>query len=717
MQKYRTGSALVIVAGAITVLIILVVAFTVAMRHQRLRAWHATSYVQVKQLCNIGLNYALEDINTTMEGYCYPFWGNKKPAYTSEAMCSDGDSPCSNIINYTVLTSVVPASVWMDASQAVASCKWMNIRTGDDSATNGRIAYLVVNCSGFLDANVVGGGTSTFRTNISEIDLSGLNDISDTNTFFMDRFKHRRYETFDELCKLNSGVNLPVSNLFIYSYEGSDEQYFITTNKLGTPFSELRSRFCINRITEYNGYTNSGIDGTLYTSDSNFMGQYWMPLTNIFVEAGLSGAEATNVAWALVNYLDPDRLPVCDSPYPWQEPCACEDVPLINEIVLSEVALEVTNYFYRFTVELWFPFYPGKVIQDDNFTLQIGIFTNDITDIGENEIMNSATWLFTSNITNMEFGSSNEFLCVSTPPLSFPQHSRIGLPNPENTNLVNTFYFLARVLKDNIPVDEAMGYRKGDTTGRWRLKRFDTPSCFEVADPRLNSGTNFWVNTGTNNTLGRINSICDPWANNGQGLPVYHANRLMRNIGEIGYIYRSLSWQSVQLTDYDKGAALLDMLTVHLTNTPRHGLVHISTSHDEVIKTLLHNVYIGPLVTNSVLTNRCLTESEIDMLLSAMDRNGMNFRSVFGNMGVDSNFSEWKPDGLHKSGILKEDFIRQFVEFLTFRQNIFLIIVAAQTLAPASDAVTSEAKTMSLVYRDSYTGRMFIRWQVRLIEE
>lgn len=718
MQKCKTGSALIIVVGAITVLVVLVVAFTVAMRYQRVTAWNKSNYIQVRQLCNMALEYALQDINATMEGYCYPFWGNRKPAYASEAMCSDGSLMCSNIISYTILTNIIPASIWSDAFQAITNCRWMNVRTYDGSTTNARIAYLVINCSGFLDANVIGGACSTFRTNISEVDLSGLNDISNTNAFFTDRSRHRRYETFSEFCKLNSGLTLPVSNLFIYSYDVGDEKYFTSTNKLGTMSAELYPRLCVNKIADYNGYTNSGTDAAIYTSDTNFMEQYWTPLTNILVASGFNTAEATNIVWTLINYLDPDRLPISDSPYPWQEANACEDVPLINEIVLME-EINATNYYYRFVVELWFPFYPGKIIPSDNFTLQIGIFTNDITNVNENEIMNHSAWLFTSSITNMEFGTPNEYLCISSPLLSFPQYTRIGTPNPQNTNELNCFYFCSRVLKDYIPVDEAMGYRCSDTTGKWRLKRFDAPCSFEVIDPRNNSGTNRWIETATN-SLGRINSICDPWENSRQGLPIYHANSLMRNIGEIGYIYRPGApqpWQTIQLTDYDKGSALLDMLTVRLTNSPRHGLVHISTPHDEALKTLLYNTLIGPVFTNSVVTNRCLTDSEINMLLSAMDRNGMNFHSVFGNMTGDANFSEWKPDGLHSSGVLKEDFIRQFIEFLTFRQNIFLVIVAAQTLATDTNFVTSEGKTMALVYRDSYTGRLFVRWQIWLTDE
>jgi len=60
--------------------------------------------------------------------------------------------------------------------------------------------------------------------------------------------------------------------------------------------------------------------------------------------------------------------------------------------------------------------------------------------------------------------------------------------------------------------------------------------------------------------------------------------------------------------------------------------------------------------------------------------------------------------------------LRGLIDKVSFRQNIFVIIVAAQTLSPASSEshpiVLSDQRAAVTVIRDAYTGRWTVHsWQ------
>ena len=67
-----------------------------------------------------------------------------------------------------------------------------------------------------------------------------------------------------------------------------------------------------------------------------------------------------------------------------------------------------------------------------------------------------------------------------------------------------------------------------------------------------------------------------------------------------------------------------------------------------------------------------------------------------------------------------EDVMRGIVDKVSFRQNIYVIIVAAQTLSPASTTdspvVLAEQRAAVTVIRDAYTGRWMIHSWVWLTE-
>jgi len=224
-------------------------------------------------------------------------------------------------------------------------------------------------------------------------------------------------------------------------------------------------------------------------------------------------------------------------------------------------------------------------------------------------------------------------------------------------------------------------------------------------------------------------------------LPFIHNNRPFSSIGEIGDIYGSYSRHaSLDTTAYPagtrfydtitfstrSGAALLDVFTIHPTNAPMHGLVQANTQQRPVVKALLSDVAVG--WTNSVDTEgqRLLRDLDpeienwadvyTDALTNAPYSMGWrSFADMLPNLSTNRMLrteNVWGGNELHPMHDYTEDALRGLVDKVSFRQNIFVIIVAAQTLSPAStpthDIVLADQRAAVTVIRDAYTGRWTI---------
>ena len=113
-------------------------------------------------------------------------------------------------------------------------------------------------------------------------------------------------------------------------------------------------------------------------------------------------------------------------------------------------------------------------------------------------------------------------------------------------------------------------------------------------------------------------------------------------------------------------------------------------------------------------SNHWLNSSDADTLVDAVMENqsGMNLCTIFSDIGTSGHYRAWQPyspGGVDRSGDMKENALRGIVEMITFRQNIFTIIVAAQALSDDGKGVLAEKRAMAIVYRDAYTGQSFVR--------
>jgi hypothetical protein len=242
-------------------------------------------------------------------------------------------------------------------------------------------------------------------------------------------------------------------------------------------------------------------------------------------------------------------------------------------------------------------------------------------------------------------------------------------------------------------------------------------------------------------------------------LPFIHFNGPFSTIGDIGHVYASYSDRQtsedaddeaefLQRLKYDtvtfstrSGAALLDIFTLSPTNRSTRGLVQANTQHASVIKTLLADVTVGwtNIVDGTVdelglkqlpLTKTGSNEKDwsdvyADALTNAPYSMGWrSFADMLPSLSTNQVFAHENVWGgsadLHPMHDYTEDVLRGLVDKVSFRQNIFVVVVAAQALSPASTAarpvVLSDQRAAVTVIRDAYTGRWVIHSWVWLTE-
>jgi len=404
----RSGISLILALGVLSLLVLIVTAFTVTMRVEHLAARNARDKVRSRQYLHAGFALATENISGQLLGQLIPSenWNptNAPDASTEELLTQVGASdlvewvdqdwmtngPCfgsggylvpgySNVLT-GVATNLLPPGLRERAAQVPAGWTYIistNAVGGGQSRLSGRVAFLAVDLSGMLDAHHL--TTNQF------CDLAAVEpDNPRLADFVSDRAAHRRFETIAEL-RGNRGLHAsdgsPLESdvafadfldaLGIYSYDPNPHQlaYQSWVGDRGTVL--VTNKFDLNAITNRLPERLRSLSDDLepvqfYRSFDDPEG-YFAAVSNILFHANppfpVANA-ARAVYWNLINYLDEDRLPQTDTDHPWLDSYGVEAVPLINEIVLSTDLFGATTSYpsnsYTLAVELWYPFAPQE---------------------------------------------------------------------------------------------------------------------------------------------------------------------------------------------------------------------------------------------------------------------------------------------------------------------------------------------------------------------
>ena len=855
-RRRASGSALLVVLGVLAIMTALIFAYAFSARTERLAArqsrdsmlalQHIDSIVSIVMgrevpLHLLGTRNDGENISISQFSGRVDFTslaaalGENDDYYTRRAFTSclydsHDCGTCDNFLN-NVSTNYIPAVLHGELTPL--SADWVPIESVEEDSnrtiyTNALYAYAVIDLSGFLDANAI---TSNQIVRLAR----GKGDISDANRFMEDRASQSApalgtdidgYVSYRDLLLRNRGLALPPHHLLHYSYDPAPD-VTVTNGSVYSDYSQVNSGEFTAPKLDLNGWTN-GFTGSLSnTADlerhyerSSF--RAWLSdITNRLDFCGFAAPEA--IAWNLVNFLDGDRIPQSPSPAPWRDDWPQEDVPLINEIAVAQVPLSFgyTNC-YAAAVELWHPFVPNPIREEDEAELIVAVYTNwtpsafSHTDSNwTNDIIflpsgSEYGFTLTNRIERMENGTSSEFSVFTAPPegyVSFPVEivnftksddiaakvSQIDAVTWETDNHgTNTLYshfenlpigvqrytsfvksnetywvrrevivtneirLITRVRLGERWVDEAMAYDPDpDSDYHEEPYRFLTTCGWQVNDPRRNGHRANWesyqgvtYHEDANGDFiyscslsGSTNTVCKPWHTYGQGLPIVHFNGPATRAGDIGYIYEPFSsfdrgatlqtnfWQSICLADerilathssfaFSAGSAL-EFFTVRCaTNSSVRGLVNASSPYPAVWDALLADVEIGHGLQRTRLPDAVIewmtnVVGEVQHELydtSSIPIGVGDFCMSTGNAPSYKNIPEeylsgedaWHWDGSIGNEI-KEDILRDLCERISFRQQIFLLVIDVRVTTPAL-SVRAERRAIVLIVRDAYTG-------------
>ncbi len=709
------GVALIMVLGVLTVMVLMAVAFSISMRTERAASGNYADGVRARQLIYVGLARALEHIQTNMGtnllmpgARVYPEWGVTN-SYVDPALYT-------NTVDYLrgTASNFVPRRFWGEASAANArnpASHWISVESGivtnfstnqagDVTGTNisgnlaGRVAYMIINCSGLVDANFAGGVSRAQGTNPSEIAVEYLPEIgvARRDVFLNDRASHVRYETLHDLTAVNSGLSVS-SNLFIYS------------------------RF----LPGY--WTNDGMGGSGVTTGLHIIGMTRAELEakegdikDAFREAVTTDPDEIDILYNnLLHYVSPDMGPAfnVDKPY-------VDLFPMINEIVVSNVVYvqlnvpeaptntySVTNYV---SIELWNPF----VVPVDGFKLSYNAtFTvappmppmpatpPELVPNGDSDTPNipliPARSFF---VTNFSFGlpGGGSFETNVVCPINFQMELDCAVKEGADN-------------RDGFSQPLEFEFRQPGSVG-------STSNIFmECLDPRFNwdaTNTNQW-RAAVSHTLGETNTWTATHLDNNPNFSartndgctaMFVANTNLNSVGELGYLCYA-PWKTIKL--YGTNAHKVLDVFAQGTNEVSRGFINPNTMVDDVLAVAFAGMPVnsypgGPASTLNMDDARTMAGRILDFHWDS-GRPYINLSDVFRAL---TNFS-----GLSvniNTEVEREAFVRNAAGLLNVRQNLFTIIIEAHaskgSFIPGNPG---RQRAVAIVWRDPYTGSCFLR--------
>ncbi|MFC1451981.1 choice-of-anchor Q domain-containing protein [Verrucomicrobiota bacterium] len=744
-------------------------------------------------LWQIALNRAMSDIDDSMlydragapDPRVFPYWDNRLPATDLDAMASQNGTTnyCKDILTPGALLHIPGGELLRAARSAVSNaagsgttyyCNWLDVVSGEE--TNGQIAYLVVNCSGLLDANLVGGHARTDSTNVNQLDLSCLPDIVHLDQFYTNRATQAPYVSIRDLSDRNPGVTDPVLNLFVHSLDLDRDEYVVDLQSFGSPDVALRRKFNVNSLIDFTPQRRQTMEGILYEALST--------PTNPVLRRRI----ATDVSWNIVNWLDADRIPQnSDADYPapgdaHDHPEGGEAMPLMNEVVLTQTLSsnwvadphqpggghwDMTTNQYHFLIEFWYPFL-GVSSPGPRWLSRLSDYPERTSNTFYDVRIETADPVSATNVVLPEMDFNYRQFCVIS--------SAVVTCNSLQAARAVTMRATLRLHIDEdgqgysppVPVDRIPD--RGNmqswlpvnmaTTAEsaWRGKCVD--------DPRSNGKWAYWIeapatldhpdNLGDHagNTNGP--SVCDPWGHPQrglrQGVPIIVRNGPMRSVGDLGCIFRSnwddevpdrykWFWNTIDLMHRDEGAYLLDHCTVRDPGgtSATRGLLCLNTGQREVLRALFKNMKFGYQdSTHPTYLNADSATNEVyDLVDTIMDppiSGGPRYPyRCFQDMFTSANGGSIESGGPVANGFravafkawhtiydtaandkVMEDPLANIVDMITFRQNLFTVVFAVKALENDGSPFY-EGHAVAVLFRDAYTGAWRILDQ-RVIE-
>lgn len=690
-QSNRAGIALVIVLGFVAVLAVLAVSLMISMRIERLATNSYAETTRARQLLNVALSRALDDIDEEMlsSSSLYPpslMYYNQGAGRIVESNLLKGIAARYAPANYT---SSLPSSIFL-----------RDVTVG--TTVVGRVGYLAMDSSGLVDINLgsltnrhrgFGGGR---EIQISPSILTEIKTLSD----FLD-YRSNTWSRVDTLAELYyAGVkasviasNNPPRSIFTYSRygfdydpEGKEKVY------LGGDADELESRR--DEITE--ALQKSGVANPQEVFDN------------------------------LLDYVDTDSDPRS------LESFNTEAVPMINEVIFSnslqnavrEIESEmktVSTYNVYMTIETWFPFADrtntGSQISMDSGAVKFspagaaGALLQKLIPDPDTSLLPPGVYqrtIPTNHVPNSFALTTFQWQRIAT---------NVPLNNGRMAVRVNLDGDLFVLDNRGSKVDKA---RPIGTANLIAGAGQDQRSSFQVSDPRLNHRTDAWLPLEFSATAGTPGQMNNPQKlkDMGEGPSTMYVRDFpldqfklgvgLGTVGELGFLSVGQPWRTIALynTPGQPLHPVLDYFTLDTTNQVRRGLVNINSTNRAALASVFYANWLdvapeagGPTVTVNAAFS--LADNLIQQMGPDQTREKNRKLSLLGqfDQGLINGINGELTTLALSNDATREAIIRNSANLFSYRQNLFTIFLYGQSITPGG-ATGVEQRAVAIVWRD-----------------
>ena len=481
----KSGAALVITIGFLAILTIIIVAFTAQTRTERLAGRAYLTTAQTRHLLHTAMSRAMEDIDSSGATYPNFLTFGSQGTYTNDEYLADSIEFSSEEDFIPGPGSPIHTAFRNELNDDAC---WQTVTDANNKPV-GRVGYIVLNTSGLLDANHVGGLVK---------DEDGV-DFSDRTRGQSPEEIPLTSELLDEFAGAGEYDGWSLDGQGQLQSVGLSASTPSLSSALAMVYNRTNAWRHFESLRDFHGLNlqNGILNGapinfrifsyfpdTDKANDLPYMGSTLDDITAntaVISEAldkiGLSTENREFVLQQLRDYIDTDSIPE-DPKY------SVEPVPLINELVLKcnfsftpvidpgnedpetgestneVISIAVTND-YSLNIEAWYPF--AVHVNNDSYSIQIdnpkdlgGTFPEDLFGsvasnwFGEIELATTA-WehgedpeivpVYSAQFVS-EFDSANEMLNTFTNMASDIQFPSIRCIHSDGSEIVDEVEYL-----------------------------------------------------------------------------------------------------------------------------------------------------------------------------------------------------------------------------------------------------------------------------------
>ncbi|MBX7259302.1 MAG: hypothetical protein K1Y02_23270 [Candidatus Hydrogenedentes bacterium] len=617
----------------------------------------------------------------------------------------------------------------LDASNIAQNAQWIEVRDPTNPVTGnvvGRYAFVALDCTGLIDANVADGGLRSNGVWVDEINLDFLPEVgaSKGDDLVANRSKYTRFATLPEVVYLNDGTPSPGENKVIAT------NAIVATDLVPYSLSYIEPGWYDWNSEAWRPLGDLG-DGTVHTADP----RRWDAAEAQSVLGSLYPS-SPDIGKCFRDYIDDDFIPGGSTAGTADPLIPCQECfPMINELVsrqivsVVDVAPGVSNLVNTviLDVEFWNPCVTGSGTNGNTYQVRL----------------NSVNWQFVfapgGTIVTPPIDPVNPKTLPASAMTPFQVVSFtnvLSIPYPATGNrIVNQFFNQISLDVTEVgtganvdrTTQQSQDLQLGPATAPYPRNNGPNADSLQANDPRLNHLSADWVKAA--NSLRAINAAVVDFnksqtlLSNGslspEGTNAYVRNSTnLTSVAELGYILTGQPWTTIDLFT-PPGRQLLTKFSLSnvVTRAYTNGFINPNTLSTDVWIAALSGAPIEgrpdePLPAAATLSQA--NAGKIGASVVALATKDTTFEATSLDSGAAwVTASEFTNSSFSLNNNEKESVIRNSYRLFNANQNLFTLIVVAQTLNEER-VVTGEKRAVALVWRDPFPNgagqyEMFVR--------